>query len=52
MAEYLLDEAKVAVVPGHVFGDFGEGYIRLSFANSYENLEKALSNMNTALKKL
>ena len=52
MAEYLLDEAKVAVVPGHVFGDFGEGYIRLSFANSYENLEMALSNMHNALKKL
>ena len=52
MAQYLLDEAKIAVVPGHVFGDFGEGYIRLSYANSYENLEMALSNMNTALKKL
>jgi aspartate/methionine/tyrosine aminotransferase len=52
MAEYLLDEAKIAVVPGHVFGDFGEGYIRLSYANSYENLEMALSNMNAALKKL
>jgi aspartate/methionine/tyrosine aminotransferase len=42
MAEYLLDEAKIAVVPGHVFGDFGEGYIRLSYANSYENLEMAI----------
>jgi len=52
MAQYLLDEAQIAVVPGHVFGDFGEGYIRLSYANSYENLEMALSNMNTALKKL
>ena len=52
MAQYLLDEAKIAVVPGHVFGDFGEGYIRLSYANSYENLEMALSNMNAALKKL
>ena len=52
MAEYLLDEAKIAVVPGHVFGDFGEGYIRLSFANSYENLEKALDNMHKALNKL
>ena len=52
MAQYLLDEAKIAVVPGHVFGDFGEGYIRLSYANSYENLEMALSNMSAALKKL
>jgi len=52
MAQYLLDEAKIAVVPGHVFGDFGEGYIRLSYANSYKNLEIAMSNMNAALKKL
>ena len=52
MAEYLLDEAKIAVVPGHVFGDYGEGYIRLSYANSYENLEKAMTNMNKALQKL
>ena len=52
MAEYLLDEAKIAVVPGHVFGDYGEGYIRLSYANSYENLEKAMANMNKALNKL
>ena len=52
MAEYLLDEAKIAVVPGHVFGDYGEGYIRLSYANSYENLEKAMANMNKALQKL
>lgn len=52
MAEYLLEEAKIAVVPGHVFGDFGEGYIRLSYANSYENLEKAMTSMHAALKKL
>ena len=52
MAEYLLDEAKIAVVPGHVFGDYGEGYIRLSYANSYENLEKAMANMRKALQKL
>ena len=52
MAQYLLEEAKIAVVPGHVFGDFGEGYIRLSYANSYENLEIALSNMKSALEKL
>jgi aspartate/methionine/tyrosine aminotransferase len=52
MAEYLLDEAKIAVVPGHVFGDYGEGFIRLSYANSYENLEKAMASMHKALQKL
>ena len=36
---YLLDEAKIAVVPGSVFGNYGEGYIRISYANSFENLE-------------
>jgi len=52
MALYLLQEAKIAVVPGHVFGDFGEGYIRLSYANSYENLERAMTQMNASLKLL
>ena len=52
MAQYLVEEAKIAVVPGHVFGDFGEGYIRLSFANSYENLALAMEKMHAALKKL
>jgi len=49
---YLLDEAKIAVVPGSVFGNYGEGYIRISYANSYENLEIAMSNMNYALRRL
>jgi len=46
LAGYLLDEAKIAVVP------WGESHIRLSYANSYENLEKALHSMNLALAKL
>jgi len=41
----LLSEAKVAVVPGHVFGSGGEGYIRCSYATSLINLEKALERM-------
>jgi aminotransferase len=49
---YLLDEAKIAVVPGSVFGNYGEGYIRISYANSYGNLEIAMSNMNDALRRL
>jgi len=52
MTLYLLEEAKIAVVPGHVFGDYGEGHIRISYANSYENLEKAMASMYAALKKL
>ncbi|MBU1214851.1 MAG: pyridoxal phosphate-dependent aminotransferase [Gammaproteobacteria bacterium] len=46
-SEYLLVEAGVAVVPGSAFGS--EGYIRLSFATSMENLQKALARMAKAL---
>ena len=40
-ANRLLNEAGVAVLPGTAFGDYGEGYIRLSFANSLGNIEEA-----------
>jgi len=46
-SEYLLNQADVAVVPGSAFG--AEGYIRLSFATSQANLEKALSRISAAL---
>lgn len=52
VASYLLDEAKVAMVPGNVFGKNGEGYIRMSFANSYENLVEACERLKDAIKKL
>jgi aspartate aminotransferase len=47
LSEYLLVEAGVAVVPGSAFGS--EGYIRLSFATSMENLQEALKRMAKAL---
>jgi aspartate aminotransferase len=47
LSEYLLVEAGVAVVPGSAFGS--EGYIRLSFATSMENLTKAMERMKKAL---
>jgi aspartate aminotransferase len=47
LSEYLLAEAGVAVVPGSAFGS--EGYIRLSFATSMDNLTKALERMAKAL---
>jgi aspartate aminotransferase len=46
-SEYLLDSAKVAVVPGSAFGD--DEFIRISFANSEENLKKAVSEIKKAL---
>jgi len=52
LADYLLEEAGVAVLPGTDFGLGGEGYLRLSFANSMEDLETALDRMTEALGKL
>ncbi len=44
-ATKLLQEEKVAVVPGTAFGDCGEGYLRISYAYSIENLKIALERM-------
>jgi aspartate/methionine/tyrosine aminotransferase len=49
LADYLLREAGVAVLSGTAFGANGEGYLRLSYANSYENLELALKRMKEAI---
>src|SRR5947209_14916103 len=49
LADFLLYEAGVAVLSGTAFGDNGEGYLRLSYANSYENLKKALDRMKQLL---
>lgn len=49
LQEFLLNEAGVAVVAGPSFGDYGEGYIRLSYANSQANIRKALEQMSAAL---
>ena len=46
-AEYLLDKANVALVPGSAFG--APGYMRLSYATSMENLEKAMARLEQAL---
>lgn len=52
MAEYLLEETKVALVPGTAFGAAGEGYLRLSYASSYDNLVKACGRIRLAVEKL
>jgi len=52
MADYLLKEAGVACLSGTAFGQFGEGFIRFSYANSVENLNKALDRINDAVGKL
>ena len=50
LSAYLLDEAKVAVVPGAAFGD--DRYIRLSYATSMENIQKGLDRIESALSNL
>jgi aspartate/methionine/tyrosine aminotransferase len=52
LADYLLSEAGVAVLPGTSFGEYGEGYLRLSFANSVENIRKALDRISGALERI
>jgi len=52
LADALLNEAGVAVLSGTAFGKFGEGYLRLSYANSVENINKALERMRKFLAKL
>jgi len=51
-ADFLIDSAATAVVSGATFGSVGEGYIRLSYANSLENIEIALAHIEEAFKKL
>jgi aspartate/methionine/tyrosine aminotransferase len=52
LSDYLLNEAGVAVLSGTAFGEYGEGYLRMSFANSAENIKEALKRIETALEKL
>jgi len=51
LASALLDEAGVALIGGPDFGVLGEGYIRLSFANSAENIERAIERIGDFLDK-
>jgi aspartate/methionine/tyrosine aminotransferase len=49
LADALLDVAGIASVDGAAFGAYGEGYIRFSYANSYENLMEAVERMRRFL---
>ena len=50
-ASRLLIEEKVAAVPGTAFGDCGEGFLRISYASSIENLKEALGRMGRFVKR-
>jgi aspartate/methionine/tyrosine aminotransferase len=52
VATYLLDEGGVALLGGTAFGEFGEGYLRLSYAASREAIQQALERMGKALARL
>lgn len=49
LTDILLDQAGVAVLPGSSFGQHGEGYLRLSYATSRENIHEGLERMRTTL---
>lgn len=52
LANYLLDEAGVACLAGSDFGHYGEGYLRLSYANSQDNIREAICRIEKAVSKL
>ena len=52
MEDFLLNEAGVATLSGTSFGEYGEGFLRFSYANSVENIQKALGRIGEAMAKL
>ena len=52
LSDYLLEDAGVAVLPGTAFGKYGDGYLRLSYANSLENIQEALARMDSAISRI
>ena len=52
LAERLLESAHVGMTPGSAFGDGGEGFLRISYANSMENLKKGMEAVEEAMRKL
>lgn len=52
LSEVLLDKAKVVVTPGSSFGEYGEGFVRLSYATSYEKIDEALNRVERTVDRL
>jgi aspartate aminotransferase len=52
LANRILEEAGVALLPGNSFGRYGEGYLRLSYANSIENIHKGLEKIYSVVSDL
>jgi aminotransferase len=51
-AKFFLEKAKVLTVPGTEFGNYGEGYLRMSYATSYEKVKEAMNRIEDAIRKL
>ncbi|MEM3754678.1 MAG: pyridoxal phosphate-dependent aminotransferase [Candidatus Bathyarchaeia archaeon] len=52
ISKYLLEKARVMILPGSMFGECGEGYIRISYAIAYEKLKIALDKISDALSQI
>jgi len=52
LSKFLIKEARVSTTPGKAFGDLGEGHLRVSYANSIENIDKGLKQIELALNAL
>ena len=52
LSRRLLEQARVAVAPGSAFGKEGEGFIRICFANSAENIKRGLDRMNRVFREM
>jgi aspartate aminotransferase len=50
LADLILEKAGVSLLPGSCFGDYGEGYLRLSYATSIPTIEKGLARIQSVLK--
>lgn len=50
-SDFILKEANVALLPGTNFGNNGEGYVRMCYVNSKENIKEGLKRIKTALEK-
>lgn len=52
LSQYFLEQAKIALVPGDVFGPGGEGYLRMSFAASYESIVEGCERLKAAVEQM
>jgi len=51
-SDFLLNKAKVVVVPGTEFGRYGEGFVRMSYATDYEKIGDAMDRIESAIRKI